>query len=300
MRLPSLRLLAGFEAAARLGHFSRAAEELNLSQSAISHQIQQLEQELGQPLFHRVGRGVELTVAGQALLRTVQTSLHGLENGIRRISTYLAPGLVTVVCPAAAAQGWLQPAVTAMQKTLTGLLPVISVDESARFIDELDVDLLISDTPLQQADTQSQILFQDQWIVVTRAEESATRNTTEDTSPQPLTLVCLEQSFSDPVCGDVLMQALGKFPRSMICDDERLVLQRVLQGQTLALLPLSTCWHLLQQGQLVQRADLPSLPGKTWWIARKQGDTRDPLVRQCHDAICEFAQTLAAPALVSR
>lgn len=65
-RLPSLRLLAGFEAAARIGSFSRAAESLHLSQSAISHQIQQLEAFVGQPLFHRVGRGVELTTGNPA------------------------------------------------------------------------------------------------------------------------------------------------------------------------------------------------------------------------------------------
>ncbi|MCW3686418.1 LysR family transcriptional regulator, partial [Burkholderia cenocepacia] len=60
-RVPSLKLLTGFEAAARLGNFSRAADELHLSQSAVSHQIQQLETHLGQPLFRRRGRGVELT-----------------------------------------------------------------------------------------------------------------------------------------------------------------------------------------------------------------------------------------------
>ncbi len=66
-RIPSLKLLTGFEAAARLGSFSRAAEELYLSQSAISHQIHELETQIGQPLFHRIGRGVELTVAGEVL-----------------------------------------------------------------------------------------------------------------------------------------------------------------------------------------------------------------------------------------
>ena len=69
-RIPSLKLLIGFEAAARLGNFSRAADELHLSQSAISHQIQQLEEQLGQPLFRRVGRGVELTVGGEVLQRS--------------------------------------------------------------------------------------------------------------------------------------------------------------------------------------------------------------------------------------
>jgi LysR family transcriptional regulator, glycine cleavage system transcriptional activator len=75
MRLPSFRSLLGFEAAARLGNYSRAAEELCISQSAISHQMLQLEQQLGQPLFRRKGRGVELTVAGRLLLESVTRSL---------------------------------------------------------------------------------------------------------------------------------------------------------------------------------------------------------------------------------
>jgi DNA-binding transcriptional LysR family regulator len=89
-RIPSLRLLLGFEAAARHGNFSRAADELALSQSAISHQIQQLEEHVGQPLFRRVGRGVELTVAGEVQQRTVQRSMGTLRSGLDRIGTYLA------------------------------------------------------------------------------------------------------------------------------------------------------------------------------------------------------------------
>ena len=63
--LPSLRSILAFEAAARTHSFARAAEELNLSQSAVSRQIAQLEQNIGFPLFHRVGRRVTLTPAGQ-------------------------------------------------------------------------------------------------------------------------------------------------------------------------------------------------------------------------------------------
>ena len=68
-KLPSLRLLMGFEAAARLGNFSRAADELCLSQSAVSHQIQQLEDYFALALFRRVGRGVELTVGSPMIAR---------------------------------------------------------------------------------------------------------------------------------------------------------------------------------------------------------------------------------------
>jgi len=64
-RLPSLELLKGFEAAARLLSFTKAGEELHLTQSAVSRQIQELEQQLGVPLFQRRHRSLVLTDAGQ-------------------------------------------------------------------------------------------------------------------------------------------------------------------------------------------------------------------------------------------
>ena len=65
--MPSLDLLAGFEAAARHLSFTKAAEELFLTQSAVSRQIKGLEDELGAPLFTRGTRHVELTGSGSAL-----------------------------------------------------------------------------------------------------------------------------------------------------------------------------------------------------------------------------------------
>lgn len=64
-RLPSLQLLPAFEAAARLLSFSKAAQELHLTTSAISQQIKLLESQLGLPLFRRLTRRVELTEAGR-------------------------------------------------------------------------------------------------------------------------------------------------------------------------------------------------------------------------------------------
>ena len=98
-KLPSFKLLIGFEAAARLGNYSRAADELFVSQSAISHQIGQLERQIGQALFRRKGRGVELTVAGRLLHDSVVHSLEVIRAGLGRIDTYLDTSLVTIVCP---------------------------------------------------------------------------------------------------------------------------------------------------------------------------------------------------------
>ena len=67
-RLPSLPALRVFEAAGRLLSFTRAAEELHVTQAAVSHQIRSLEDQLGQPLFQRTTRRLELTAAGERLL----------------------------------------------------------------------------------------------------------------------------------------------------------------------------------------------------------------------------------------
>ena len=67
-RIPSLHALRAFEAAARLGSFARASEELHLTPSAISHQVRALEQHLARALFMRANRQVILTPDGERLL----------------------------------------------------------------------------------------------------------------------------------------------------------------------------------------------------------------------------------------
>ena len=79
MKLPPLRALPVFEAVSRLNSFSRAATELNISQSAVSHQIKQLEDYLGERLFHRSGRYLSLTDDGRHYLENVTSALQQIE-----------------------------------------------------------------------------------------------------------------------------------------------------------------------------------------------------------------------------
>jgi LysR family glycine cleavage system transcriptional activator len=80
-KLPSLHLLYLFEAAARNLSFKKAAEELFLTPSAISHQIKALEENLGIALFTRLARDVKLIVAGTSYLAVVQEVFQKLEQG---------------------------------------------------------------------------------------------------------------------------------------------------------------------------------------------------------------------------
>jgi len=76
--LPPLTWLRAFEAAARLGNFTRAAEELLITPAAVSYQVRQLEQQLGYPLFDRLHRELKLTRLGQTYLPSVEKAFSDL------------------------------------------------------------------------------------------------------------------------------------------------------------------------------------------------------------------------------
>jgi LysR family glycine cleavage system transcriptional activator len=84
-RLPPLEWIRAFEAAARLGSFTAAAEDVGLTQAAVSQRIGQLEKHLGTPLFHRRARAISLTVEGEAWLPHVRLALEGLRDSTEAV-----------------------------------------------------------------------------------------------------------------------------------------------------------------------------------------------------------------------
>ena len=108
-RIPrlSLDLLRGFRAAARHLSFTRAAQELFVTQPAISREIRTLEQQLGRPLFRRVNRGLELTKAGEELYRAVDEALDRIDAAALRVAG--AMRTLSVTTTVAMASTWLVP-----------------------------------------------------------------------------------------------------------------------------------------------------------------------------------------------
>ncbi|MBL8771047.1 MAG: LysR family transcriptional regulator [Phenylobacterium sp.] len=99
VRPPSLRAIAAFEAAARHESFTKAADELNLTQSAISHAIRSLELRLGVDLFERYGRTVALTEPGRAFVSRLRLSLNLISEAFE---TPARPGRARLVVAASA------------------------------------------------------------------------------------------------------------------------------------------------------------------------------------------------------
>ncbi len=108
-RLPPLNALRAFEAAARHGGFTGAAKELHVTPAAVSHQVKGLEEFLGQPLFHRLPRGLELTEAGRSYLPELTAGFDQLARAADCLrGGDLAGRLVVSVLPSFCA-GWLAP-----------------------------------------------------------------------------------------------------------------------------------------------------------------------------------------------
>lgn len=106
-RLPPVAWLQAFEAAARAESFTRAAEELSVSQSAISQRIRLLEKRLGQDLFVRRARSIRLTAAGRAWLPSVQEAFARLAHGTAEIFGPEPDAPVTLRATPAIQQFWL-------------------------------------------------------------------------------------------------------------------------------------------------------------------------------------------------
>lgn len=113
-RLPSLRALRAFEAAGRRLSFTRAADELNVSPGAISHQISILERELKFPLFKRLSGGIVLTDKGKKLLGVLTKAFLDISASVDDLSGY-QPDLHIRVQPAFTAR-WLLPRMHDFQK----------------------------------------------------------------------------------------------------------------------------------------------------------------------------------------
>ena len=108
-KLPPLTALRAFEAAARLASFKRAAQELSLSPTAISHQVRQLEDRLGLALFERQPRQVVLTEAGRRLYPVLRDGFDAAAATIEALRSAPPRPLLTISTTRAFAARWLVP-----------------------------------------------------------------------------------------------------------------------------------------------------------------------------------------------
>ena len=148
MNMPSRRPLSltnlrAFEAVARLLSFGAAADELHLTQSAISRQIKGLEDELGAALFVRGTRSVQIAPDGQTLLRAVEPWLGKLDSSVEQIRRSRSRRRVSVATFASFGSLWLLPRIEAFQREHPDIDIRVSAHDAIADLDDPELDLAL-------------------------------------------------------------------------------------------------------------------------------------------------------------
>lgn len=144
-----LTALRAFEAAARLGGFAAAAQELGVTPGAVTAHVKQLEATLGAPLFTRTPRGVRLTALGQQTLPAFTAAFDALGTAVGDLRAAAAPRTVHIATLPAIAQLWLSPRLPALRAAAPDITVSITALETPPNLKRspYDLSLFFSDDP---------------------------------------------------------------------------------------------------------------------------------------------------------
>ena len=163
-----LQLIA---AVADVGSLTRAGDRLHLTQSALSHQLRDIEARLGAPLFLRVGKRLVLTPAGERLLASARDILERLERAehdIREMSRDRA-GLLRITTECYTCYHWLPPLLLHYRRTFPRVEVRIDVNATGRPVDMLlagKIDLAVVSSPVADRRLATRAVFEDELVVV--------------------------------------------------------------------------------------------------------------------------------------
>lgn len=129
-RLPSLNAVRCFAVAARLESFTAAAQELHVTQGAVSKMVQSLEEELGVQLFTRNGRFIALTACGKSYAREVNEALEQIRSASRRVKTSSSVEPLVVMASAGFATRWLVPRLPQFQRQHPAIQVALMANEA--------------------------------------------------------------------------------------------------------------------------------------------------------------------------
>ncbi|OZI60239.1 LysR family transcriptional regulator [Bordetella genomosp. 11] len=279
-----LNALRAFEASARHLSFTLAAQELNVTQAAVSQQVRGLEDRLGTPLFKRVPRGLALTDEGRALLPVLSDAFGRIESVVKQFEGGGLREVLTVGVVGTFAVGWLLPRLKDFRAThpfveLRLLTHNNLVDMAA---EGLDFAIRFGEGGWPGTDG---ALLLDAPLAVLCAPSVAQRLAT----PADLTRETLLRSYRADEW-NIWFAAAGLAPWTLsgpVFDSSRLMVEAAVQGAGVALAPPCMFTPELRRGALVRPFDTEVSIGGYWltWL-RSRG--MSPGMRAFHDwAIAE-------------
>lgn len=302
----TLRQLQVFEAAARLGGYTRAAETLHLSQPAVSMQIRQLEEQAGMPLFDQIGKKVHLTDAGRTLYNHAQSILAQVHEaqleleemrGVRRgqlnitiasTANYFAPRLLAAFCQR-------HPEVKVS-------LNVSNREHILELLNETDKDLAIMGRPPEASDLVAHPFMENPLVVIATPSHplAQARNI-------PLARLTEETFISREIGSGTRMAAERFFDEAgtrlttaMEMSSNEAIKQAVQAGLGLGVVSVHTLEMELALGRLVI-LDVQGFPIlRHWYAVHRQGKRFSAVAQAFLNFVMDEAEQLFAPQAVRR
>lgn len=263
-RLPPLNAVRAFEAAARLGSFTRAAQELCVTQTAISHQVRRLEGWLNQPLFIRHGHQLTLTAAGQGYLRDVGAILDQLARATSHMSSDSLEGVLKVSVLPSFASRWLVPRLPDFHRRHPGIDLQLSVSLPLEHVGEGGFDAGIRSGLGGWAGLRAELLSTE-WLSPVcapsllqglRAPDDLRHHRLLQETPRDLWARWLAMAGVT----DIQARAGRGF------SDSSLLLQAAAHGDGVAIGRLFLAWDDLQAGRLAQPFELALQNDYSYWL----------------------------------
>jgi LysR family glycine cleavage system transcriptional activator len=249
MSRPPLHALQGFVNAARSGNLSRAAETVHLTVSALSHQIRGLEERLGQRLFVRSARGVELTADGQSLFDRVAPHVDAIEQALQPYRARRDDVLTITLMPSFASS-WLVPRLPRFLAAHPQIeINLQSTVNKVDFERQTDIDAGLRYGPGEWPGLRAVHLFDD-WVAPTMSPELLAR----------LGRPTLESLGDFPLLGapggrwsDWFAQFGGTAPKRFVAnfDDSETLHRAAVEGLGIALGRLTLTRPMVEAGRLV-------------------------------------------------
>ena len=309
----SLDGLRAFEAVARRLSFSAAAEELHLTQSAISRQIKALETELGASLFNRGTRKVDITAAGELLRQAVLPALDGIDRSVRQIRVAQGRRAVSVSTFASFATLWLLPRLAGFQRQHPDIDIRISATDQRVDMDDPEVDVALRYDAAAAVPSEAEPMFSElltpaasPWLVQQAASGQAPPlQAITDLAGHAL----LEEDDHHPSAANLswrrwlaLQGHAGLAPRRWVyLNYTHQQVQAALAGQGVALARMALVHDQLARGELVEPFGANgrvAAPNAYWLIALPGARLRPELRAFIAWIRAEAATTRAAPAEV--
>lgn len=255
--LPPMNSLIVFEAAARHLSFTKAADELTVTQGAISRQIRQLEEYLGKELFIRSNRNISLTPTGLQYYQTIYSSLLNVAQATAEIKKWQGEHQITVATTNAMAALWLLPKVASFQQNNEGVDLRILTTENILDLHKMDFDLALfyCRTPPERMNVTT--LFPEEVFPVCSPSYLAQFNA--DSTPEDIfgkALLYLDDSQKDWITWAEWFEAVNypvvKPKNRVNINNYPMLLQAAINGQGVALAWGSLIDDYLQSGTLVR------------------------------------------------